>query len=793
MLTTRRMTCFVFDGHLDAWSGWQQLPAADARRFGRLLRRRPSQVANAEVAGPELDRLLMTNDLPGCAPADDYAQTGIIVVTPGMPLTDFADACLDELEALHHARDRSLRPAEPGPHHTTLRVPVPGDTAVSLADAHYDIRPHHVTAPPQAPAILDAAPRPELRVPLAELLDVATALDTAHGAPAGQGYRAAAVSRFIRQARGASGAPVDALDLSAGTLNELIAYTGFGKSVVLVETLACWAARHGIIVTFVVPTNADVVRYAFQIEQSLAQLGSDATVTPLMSPRSVFTVAETSAHRMTPHGPDTGWIWSRLGYGCALAAAASTEAQVDAWQPGQEPCASLRPSGAARLKRDRVVACPWRMSCDKFALARAACSAGIIVTSHANLLLGRLQVPVDDGHGVTDGVTVEELVLRRSHMVVIDEIDSFQRTALDQAGRGLILDRAGGTDTLLRRFDAEFGAAFGRVHEDVDANVRNACLLTRFLSETYVSHLAYGRLGASTADRRRPRGPSRHWVVPRRWDAWLTARLLGLDPRLTRDRRAARHVPVPVRRRDPAGRRARRIPADQALPARGHHQRLRRQDHHRRPGRARPPPGGDCHARPGHRHQPDAAPGHPGADPHLPAPADGQQPAASRRRRRVHPGHRRRARPLRPVARHPHRPAGPPGLRLHRAPRRQRHRTHPAEHRSLRRRPARTHHQPRRHDGAGAGRNPPHRARPVRHRILPVRAPPPRPDRAALVGERRQPRHRHHRARTSRPRRPGSHQSLRPDRHRPQRRHPPARPPSVDPQALRRTAAAEPG
>jgi hypothetical protein len=528
-LTTRRMTCFVLDGHLDAWSGWQQLPAGDARRFGRLLRRRPSQVANAEVAGPELDRLLMTNELPGCAPASDYAETGIIIVSPGMPLTDFADACLDELEALHRGGDRFLRPAAPGPHHTTLRVPVPGGTAVNLADAHYDIRPHHVTPPPQAPAILDAAPRPELRVPLAELLEVAAALDTAHGAPAGQGYRAAAVSRFIRQARGAGGAPVDALNLSAGTLNELIAYTGFGKSVVLVETLACWAARHGIVVTFVVPTNADVVRYAFQIEQSLAQQGSDIAVTPLMSPRSVFTVADTSAHRVTPHGPDAGWIWSRLGYGCALAAAASTEDQVDAWQPGHEPCASLRPSGAARLKRDRVVACPWRMSCDKFALARAACTAGIIVTSHANLLAGRLQLPVDDGQGVTDGVSVEELVLRRSHMVVIDEIDSFQRTALDQSGRGLVLDRAGGTDTPLRRFDAEFGAAFGRVHEEVDANVRDACLLTRFLSETYVSHLAYGRLGTSAADRRRPRGPSRNWVVPRRWDAWLTARLLGLN------------------------------------------------------------------------------------------------------------------------------------------------------------------------------------------------------------------------------------------------------------------------
>jgi hypothetical protein len=81
------------------------------------------------------------------------------------------------------------------------------------------------------------------------------------------------------------------------------------------------------------------------------------------------------------------------------------------------------------------------MSCGKFSLARAACTAGIIVTSHANPLIGRLQVPVDDGRSVTDGVTVEELVLRRSHVLVIDEIDTFQRTAISQAGRGLLLDQ----------------------------------------------------------------------------------------------------------------------------------------------------------------------------------------------------------------------------------------------------------------------------------------------------------------------------------------------------------------
>jgi hypothetical protein len=523
-LVTRGMTCFVLDGHLEAWSGWGRLSAEHQRRLTRLLRHRHNQLANAQVARELLDRMLMAGELSGCTPSSDYADNGTIIVAPGMPLSDFADACLNEVAALHAARDRSLPTAVPGHYRTTIFVPGPGG-ASTVTDVRFDIREHHVADQQDPPAILDADPLLTLAVPFIELEDIAAALDTASGTT----YRVEAVRRFIKQARRPGGGPADVLDLEAGSLNELIAYTGFGKSIVLTETFACWAARNGIVVTFAVPTNADVVRSAHQIERALALLGCDMVVTPLMSPRSVLTVAEATAGRTTPNGPGADWIWSRLGYGCALAAAATADKQVDAWQAGQEPCTSLRRTDASRRRHDPVAACPWRGSCGKFALGRAACTAGIIVTSHANLLAGRLQAPVDNGHGITDQITVEELILRRSHVLVIDEIDSFQRTALDQAGRGLLLDQAGRTDTPLRLLDTEFSAAFGRVHEDVDASVRDACSATRFLSENYVSHLAYGRLGSTAPDNGRSRGPSRHWVVPRRWDAWLTARLFGLD------------------------------------------------------------------------------------------------------------------------------------------------------------------------------------------------------------------------------------------------------------------------
>lgn len=530
-LTTREHVCFVLDGHLDAWAGWSALAEEDAQRFGRLLRRRPNQLANAEFAGPQLDTLLMAGALPGCAPAENYTPDGLVAVTPGMPLREFIDAALDQLDELHQHGTRCRPVAEAEAHHTTLRLVGADGTSKRLVDVHYDIRPHHVTGGGIIPAILDAAPMLGLGVPFDDLAVIAVDLDAAHGdsADGAEGFRTQAVRRFIRQIRTHGDQPVDALELTAGSLNELLAYTGFGKSVVLVEVLACWAAQHGVTVSFVVPNNADVIRYAYHIERSLTALGCETAVTPLMSPQSMFAAAETYSHRAGQHGPDADWVWARLGYGCALAPTATTTNGVDAWQPGHESCASLHAPPRGRSRKDRVVACPWRTSCDKFRLVHAACTAGVIVTSHANLLLGRLQVPVHDGLGVTDQVTVEELLLRRSHLVVIDEIDTFQRAAIDQSGRGLVLDHAGNADTPLRLFDEEFKRAFGRVRDEVDANVRAALFHIRFLAENYVSHLAYDRLPLTPPERRMRRGPSRHWVVPRRWDAWLTARLFDLD------------------------------------------------------------------------------------------------------------------------------------------------------------------------------------------------------------------------------------------------------------------------
>lgn len=527
---TRGSVLFVLDGHVTGWSEWSRLPLEEAQQIARLLRRRPNIMANSEAAGRALDRLLNELTQHGCTAGDGYQgdMHDTIDVDPGMPLSDFIDRALTELDALHSRASRSLPIAKPGPHATTLRVPGAGGTSHTYVDYRYDIQPHH--RPPRQPRTA-LQPRPALLeqpIPLTELCRIADRIDREAERRGESAYRLKAVHRFMAEVRTRAGERIEEMRLTAGNLNQLLAYTGFGKSVVLVETLACWVAEQGITTAFVLPTNANVVRAAHQIERALLLFNHSARVVPLVSPRSLIKVAETSADRASAPGPDADWIWGRFGYGCALSAVAVSESGIDGWQPGREPCGKLRRPNARG--RDRTVSCPWRTSCGRYRPARQACTADIIVTSHVNFLVGVLQTPVEDGFGENDRLSVEELVLRRCQLVVIDEVDTFQRSVIERAGRGLMLDQGGHTNTPLRQFDQDFGAAFGRLHGEVDASVRDAYFGLRYLSENYVSHLKYERLGAAAPSRgKRARGPRRIWIVPRRWDGWLASKLFGKE------------------------------------------------------------------------------------------------------------------------------------------------------------------------------------------------------------------------------------------------------------------------
>ncbi|MFD9702119.1 hypothetical protein [Lentzea sp. NPDC059081] len=528
---TREHVLYVLDGHITDWDRWRhRLSEVDALRFARLLRRRTNQLANADMAKRVLDGLLKSGEIPGCEPADDYDEmkNPRIVVNAGMPLTDFIDQALADLDELHVIGRNPLPPATEGTYSTTTRVIGADGTDETYVDFRYHIEAHHEESAGPLTRIVDAPSRAEVIVPFDELEFIAGRLDELLDEVDSDGYRVTSVRRFERQVRDRAGGEIKELDLAAGELNELLAYTGFGKSVVLIESFACWAVRNEVPVAFVLPTNADVVKATFQIERAVRALGQEnASIVPLVSPRSLIKVAETAAARASDGGPSADWIWERFGYGCALAAVASSEKSVDGWVPGREPCAALRQPVPRR--KDKTFSCPWRTTCGRYRAAREACTADVIVTSHVNLQLGVLQTPVDDGLGRNDRVTVEELVLRRCQVVVIDEVDSFQRSMIEQAGRSLVLDHGGRTNTPLRRLDQDFGAAFGMLSDEVDASVRDAYFTLRYLAETYVSHLRYERLGTSGKNktRKRRRGPGRDWIVPQRWDNELANQLFG--------------------------------------------------------------------------------------------------------------------------------------------------------------------------------------------------------------------------------------------------------------------------
>ncbi|WP_214104480.1 hypothetical protein [Acrocarpospora catenulata] len=534
--TTRGDVLFILDGHIADWSGWQDLAEADTKRFAKLLRRRPNQLANAEAAGEVLDRLLDEASIAGCEPDEDFVREeskddAKILVDPGMPLTAFIDKHLADLDAWYAESRRELSVAQPGTHYATLRMPGLDGAAETFVDFEFELQSHHEEPTRNLPRIEDAPPLLDHWVSFADLEAIATTIDRAMEKEGQPAYRQACVRRFADQIQTSGNKQVTGLDITAGTLNELLAYTGFGKSVVLVESFACWAAKNNVSVAFVLPTNGDVVQMTHRIERALKIVIPGRPVkspVPLVSPRAMLKVADT-ALQTSSSGPTADWVWERFGYGCGLAAIATTESGIDGWRPGYEPCAKLRRPRPAR-KRPETVACPWRTTCGRYRQVRAACSADIIVTSHANLLLGILQAPVDDGCGPNDRVTVEELIMRRCQVVVIDEIDRFQRTVIDQSGRGLLLDYGGRINTPLREFDSDFGTAFGRLHGDIDATVRDAYFGLRYLSETYVSHISYQRIGAiSPSKKARPRGPRRNWIVPRRWDNWLTAKIFDIE------------------------------------------------------------------------------------------------------------------------------------------------------------------------------------------------------------------------------------------------------------------------
>ncbi|MFD3705774.1 hypothetical protein ACFWUP_21760 [Nocardia sp. NPDC058658] len=509
---------FFLSGQMDKWSHWPTLPIEDKALVARLLRWRPVEMAN-RTAFTDLVEELIPDHIADFRVIDEET----VLVEIGGAARQVAEECAQQLRLEREMLSRRAQTvANNGEYITWIRGLSPTSGVV---EASYTLAMSPSVEPETPIALEPPASADEVAIPVDDLFRFATVLDTALG----QRHRVESMERIFTKIQSDPGNRVDGhWVLPAGATRLFNAPTGVGKNV-LAELVACWCAQHEMVTTVLVPKNAVVVQIAHAIEVSLKILEISGEVAPLMSPLSIAREAE-AAVTGTQRGDLGEWAYTRMHYGCALPAAAHTERAVDAWDPGSEPCVKLR-----KIRDDGTASagqyqCPWKPSCGKFRLARQACRAAVIVTSHINFFAGRLHVPVVIDGRIEENPAVENVLLHRSHVVLIDEIDAFQASLIGHSAHGLQLaKRRGAPLSPLRQFDSEFNdGALGRIGTRVEGRIHATLAQARFLAENYNRHLAAGHFRRSGNGISGGHPMFGRWLLPRRWDSWLAATLFNL-------------------------------------------------------------------------------------------------------------------------------------------------------------------------------------------------------------------------------------------------------------------------
>jgi hypothetical protein len=483
---------FLLSGQLHLWSRWPGLAPADKQRIGRVIRWRPDELASRREFLRHARRLLVLPEidsfrLPAGVPTRE-AEFAFCRVGPD--LLGFADRVLDELEEARGG-ERQFPVATPGVWQAWLAGrDGGGDEQTSLTIPRYELDEGQREP---VPAVSTVPFTPQVEVRLADLLTLAGRLDRAYArAPHYQPpYRAKRLRSLLAGTRTADGRPLeDPWCPQAGQAQLFNAPTGTGKTV-LARLLAVELARRGLTVT-VVLTGADATMdMARGIQQDLAILGCPQSCTPLMAPGALHERALKLAGRLAQWDEGSLWRIDHLAYGCALAHLVEPERQPT---PGAEPCTRLRLAGRDGTRRPGESpgrhACPWRTGCAKFALARAACTASVVVTNHHNLQVGRLQIPVVVDGVLRDDLSVAELVLRRSQLLLVDEVDQFQSNAVDAGAHELVLASRRSPRTLLKRLDQDLG----RVPVERSRSLTPIVSRARYLAEQLLNYIAAGDL-----------------------------------------------------------------------------------------------------------------------------------------------------------------------------------------------------------------------------------------------------------------------------------------------------------
>ncbi|NJP47761.1 hypothetical protein HCN08_30790 [Streptomyces sp. PRB2-1] len=491
VLARFRHAAFLLSGQLDKWAGWQDLPHEEKQRIGQVTASAPEELAGLGVFTSRARSLL--DVAPGEPPAIPFTPADVVEhaeaavpVVGGDPL-DYVDRTLARL-CRDHPRRRPVPPATPGiwlprTQYSAGAGLIQGRTTIPLFDK----------APPSAqsadlPEVHTVPYQAEVPVPTGELLELAGRIDERY-LPEDRYVQAVLAGLFAQLHTTDSVAVRDLIQLLSGGLEILNAPTGTGKSV-MVRVAASWFAINGRTLTIVLPTVEATLSAAWDIEQDLRHLGRPETCTPLMSPSRLHERAMKVAARIEGpllEQPDkTAWKLDQLSYGCALSHHTQS---THPYPPGEEPCRPLIPLPPA----SGLASCPWMSTCGKYEQHRRACTASVVVTNHHNFMVGRFHLGILlDGRAVAD-LSVAEFAFRRSHALMIDEVDQFQSTALDLCSSELVLDSRRQPAVPLRELDEDKAKLPPEAVKALSPTISHARYLSEFLLASICQNLLHLR------------------------------------------------------------------------------------------------------------------------------------------------------------------------------------------------------------------------------------------------------------------------------------------------------------
>lgn len=503
----------VAAGRIDLWRDWTKQPTETRRLVGRFLRVRPNEIGSHRRFRDMARTLRSDPDSSYELPADvPDSEVRTVVARHGQRPLDLAARLVEEAEKKYMEGRRPLPVAGPGRWGFGWRGESVVELPVTVKDAVID------------PIVLNTTPTVEdVTVTRDELEGLIEEISRSLGKPS---WRLGILAKLFDGLRGDEDVPVRKLLLKAGGIRLLNAPTGVGKSV-LIRLLAIHLARAGVPVGIVAGRVDEAAKTTEEINEDLEALGIALRCATLVSPRRLAEKAAQAA--------DDGQ-WNRFdtfGYGCSIAASV-----VDGPQPvpKDEPCTVLRPlveSGGHRRRPAPRHACPHLGVCDRHRGLRAAAAADIVVTNHHNLMHGTIPVPVlIDGIGL-NRVSVQEFLLRRCAVLLIDEVDHLQSGMFDAGARQLMLAASGTAVELpLVQLDAERS----RLLPAEDRDVVPPLTRTRFLADQFLNYVLEGdmwlkdaRPEANGKRRLSDEGADSGWHLPGSRDALVLKHLFGID------------------------------------------------------------------------------------------------------------------------------------------------------------------------------------------------------------------------------------------------------------------------